>query len=176
MPTNFSYLLDTPAFASFAQAAVAAERIFTIDPAACALNCRKAMELAVKWMYSVDDGLEAYGDRLVDLIGSADFRDVVGADVWRRMDYIRLKGNDVAHATVAVTEEQAKLCLENLFIFLDFVAYCYGDELYTARSFDPSLLTKQEEAPKETISDVALEKLMEENKHLREKLTQKRIF
>ncbi len=176
MPTNFSYLLSTPAFASFAQAAVAAERIFAIDPATCALNCRKAMELAVKWMYSVDDGLEAYGDRLVDLIGSADFRDVVGADVWRRMDYVRLKGNDAAHATVAVTEEQAKLCLENLFIFLDFVAYCYGDELYTARSFDPSLLIKQEEAPKETINDIALEKLMEENKHLREKLTQKRIF
>lgn len=34
MQTNFSYLLDTPAFASFAQAAVAAERIFLIDPAA----------------------------------------------------------------------------------------------------------------------------------------------
>ena len=34
MPTNFSYLLDTPAFASLAQAAVAAERIFAIDPEA----------------------------------------------------------------------------------------------------------------------------------------------
>ena len=34
MPTNFSYLLSSPAFASFAQAAVAAERIFSIDPEA----------------------------------------------------------------------------------------------------------------------------------------------
>ena len=59
MPNNFSYLLSIPSFSTFAPAAVAAERIFAIDAAACALNCRKAMELSVKWMYSVDEGLWA---------------------------------------------------------------------------------------------------------------------
>ena len=34
MPNNFSYLLSTPKFSAFAQAAVAAERIFAIDAAA----------------------------------------------------------------------------------------------------------------------------------------------
>jgi len=176
MSNNFSYLLSSPSFASFAPAAVAAERIFAIDAAACALNCRKAMELAVKWMYSVDGRLEAVGDRLVELINTSDFRDVVGVDLWRRMDYIRVKGNDAAHASGKVTEAQAKLCLENLFIFLDFVAYCYGDDLYTARTFDPALLTAQEETPPAPVQDVKLDELIEENKHLREQLTKRRVY
>ena len=174
MSMNFSYLLSIPSFSTFAPAAVAAERIFAIDAAACALNCRKAMELAVKWMYSVDGGLEAGGDRLVELINASDFRDVVGIDIWRRMDYIRVKGNDAAHASGRVTEEQAKLCLENLFIFLDFVSYCYGEELYTERTFDPALLTAQEPAPAPQVDEVELGKLMEENKHLRDQLTKRR--
>lgn len=172
--TNFSYLLSIPSFSTFAPAAVAAERIFAIDAAACALNCRKAMELAVKWMYSVDGGLEAGGSKLVELINTSYFRDVVGVDLWRRMDYIRLKGNDAAHASGRVSEAEAKLCLENLFIFLDFVAYCYGDDLYTARTFDPALLTAQEDAVPAPVKDVELDKLIEENQHLREQLTKRR--
>lgn len=55
--TNFDYLLSAPPFHAFANAAVSAERILPIDPAACALSCRRAMEIAVKWMYSVDSSL-----------------------------------------------------------------------------------------------------------------------
>ncbi|MBP3651506.1 MAG: DEAD/DEAH box helicase family protein [Clostridia bacterium] len=172
---NFSYLLSTPKFSTFAQAAVAAERIFAIDAAACALNCRKAMELAVKWMYSVDSGLEKpYDDRLVALMDASDFQDIVGVDIWRRMNYIRLKGNDAAHASVPVNEAQARLCLENLFVFLDFIAYCYGDELYTAREFDASLLKAEPESASVPVPDVDLAALIEENKALKEQLTAKR--
>ena len=48
--TNFDFLLSDPQFEAFASAAVAAERIYSIDAAACAVNCRRAMEFAVKWM------------------------------------------------------------------------------------------------------------------------------
>ena len=65
--------------------AVSAEKIYLIDPAACVLNCRRAMEFAVKWMYSVDGGLVMpYDDRLVSLMDAEDFRDIVGEDLWRR--------------------------------------------------------------------------------------------
>ena len=33
---------------------MAAEKIYAIDLAACVLNCRRAVEFAVKWMYSVN--------------------------------------------------------------------------------------------------------------------------
>lgn len=42
--TNFDIFLAAPKFASFAEVAVSAERIYAIDPAACVLNCRRAME------------------------------------------------------------------------------------------------------------------------------------
>ena len=98
------------------------------------------MEFAVKWMYSVDGSLVLpYDDRLVSLMDNEDFRDIVGQDIWRRMKLIRTLGNNAAHTGKKISEEQAALCLENLFVFLDFVAYCYGTD-YTEQTFDPALL------------------------------------
>ena len=47
--TNFDFLLSHPQFEPFAVTAVAAERVLHIDIATCAVNCRRAMESAVKW-------------------------------------------------------------------------------------------------------------------------------
>ena len=55
--TNFDIFTATPQFESFVSVAISAERILHIDPSACVLNCRRAMEFAVKWMYSVDKAL-----------------------------------------------------------------------------------------------------------------------
>lgn len=97
--TNFDFLKSKRTFDSFADAAIAAERIFSIDPSACVLNCRRAMEFAVKWMYSVDKALVMpYQDTLVSLMNAEDFRDIVGTDIWRRMDFIRRMGNNAAHS------------------------------------------------------------------------------
>ena len=66
---NFDRFLSDPQFTPFAEVAVSAEKIYPIDPAACVLNCRRAMEFAVKWMYSVDGGLVMpYDNRLVSLM------------------------------------------------------------------------------------------------------------
>ena len=43
--TNFDIFLSEPKFTSFAEVAVSAEKILNIDPAACVLNCRRAMEI-----------------------------------------------------------------------------------------------------------------------------------
>ena len=53
--TNFDFLRSDPQFTAFGETAIAAEKIYSIDPGACVLQCRCAMEFAVKWMYSVDD-------------------------------------------------------------------------------------------------------------------------
>ena len=175
--TNFDTFLSTPQFSSFAPVAVSAERILPIDPSACVLNCRRAMEFAVKWMYSVDKALVMpYQDTLVSLMNTEDFRDIVGADIWRRMDLIRRMGNNAAHTGKKITEEQAALCLENLYVFLDFVAYCYGEN-YTEGHFDPALLTQKSEAsaaPVQEAPEVDLAALMAENAALKEELTARR--
>lgn len=128
-------------------------------------------------MYSVDDSLvRPWQDKLVSLMSNEDFRDIVGTDIYRRMDYIRIMGNNAAHNNKKITEEQAVLCLENLFIFLDFIAYCYGKE-YTERHFDKALLQEQavKTGPVVHIPDVNLDALIAENKKLKEELTARRL-
>ena len=51
---NFDFLKEDAQFKSFADMAVRAERLLGIDPEACAIGCRKAMEFAIKWMYTAD--------------------------------------------------------------------------------------------------------------------------
>ncbi len=175
--TNFDLFTKEQDFAAFAEAAVAAERIYQIDPAACVLNCRRAMECAVKWMYSVDDALNPpYQDKLVSLMNTEDFRNIVDDNLLRRLDFIRLTGNVAAHAGRKITKEQAALCLENLYIFLDFVAYCYGSD-YQERPFDSSLLEQEpsDEPPAvKSEAELKLEELIRENAALREELTARR--
>ena len=179
--SNFIFLLTEPGFASFADVAIAAEKILHIDPAACILNCRRSMEFAVKWMYSVDKDLDMpYQDNLQSLMSREEFRQIVGQDIYNRMELIRKKGNTAAHDPRKVSEAVAMLCLENLHIFLDFVAYCYAEE-YEETKFDPALVptglavsapAAETEASK--AAEKALAELMEENKKLRDQLTARR--
>jgi len=175
--TNFDLFTKEQDFVPFAETAIAAERIYQIDPAACVLNCRRAMEAAVKWMYSVDSGLEMpYQDSLISLMNTEGFHDIVDDNLFRRMDYIRRIGNTAAHTGRQITKEQAALCLENLFIFLDFVAYCYAED-YQDGTFDRSLLEQEPVAAVPVIDtgvDLKLEELMAENAALREELTARR--
>ena len=119
--TNFDFLKNEPKFKDFADVAISAERIFQFDYAASVLNCRRAMEFAVKWMYSVDSALVMpWDDRLVSLMSTDEFRDIIDADLLKRMEFIRKTGNFAAHIGQKVKKEQAELCLQNLYIFLDF--------------------------------------------------------
>lgn len=95
--TNFDYLKEEPKFKSFADTEIAAERIFLIDESASILNCRRAMEFAIKWMYSVDGSLiKPWDDKLVSLISTEEFRDLVDNDLWQRLNFIRKMGNTAA--------------------------------------------------------------------------------
>ena len=51
MHTNFDFLTKNKRFASFAQQAVEAERSLAISPATAAILSRRALELAVRWVY-----------------------------------------------------------------------------------------------------------------------------
>ena len=149
MITNFDYLKDEPKFQSFADIAISAERIILMDPEACILNCRRAMEFALKWMYSVDSELEMpYQDSLQSLMNAEEYREIIGIDLWRRMDYIRRCGNNVAHSSRRQGRDEAMLCLENLFVYLDYIAYCYSDG-YQERSFDVTIITDRIEKSKQ---------------------------
>lgn len=176
--SNFSPYLSIPSFAAFAPIAESAEKILSIDPAACVLNCRRAMEAAVKWMYAVDGSLVApWDDKLVTLINTEEFRGIVDEQLIFRLDFIRRMGNNAAHGGKVITREQAVLCLQNLFVFFDFLAYCYGEN-YTEHTFNPALLAEQSAQPTSPAVDEdaarKLDALIKENAALKEQLTQRR--
>ncbi len=194
MITNFDYLKNESKFSSFADVAISAEKIILMDPEASIINSRRAMEFALKWMYSVDKELEMpYQDNLHSLMNSEEYRQIVGVEIWRRMDYIRRCGNNVAHSAKRLGRDEATLCLENLFIYLDYIAYCYSDK-YEERSFDRGIIsariskvkenkaaavqTKEElakEHEKNAQLEVDLQKLIEENASLKEEMSARRL-
>ena len=125
--TNFDYLKKDNQFSSFADVAIAAEKVLPIDVESSVINCRRAMEFAIKWMYSVDNSLEMpYQDNLISLMSTEDFHDLVDDDLWKRLDLIRKVGNRAAHNGRKVSRDEAVLCLRNLFIFMDYITYCYS--------------------------------------------------
>lgn len=175
--TNFDFLKKEPQFDSFANVAISAEKILHIDMEASVINCRRAMEFAIKWMYSVDGSLVMpYQDTLVSLMSTEEFRNIVDPDLWKRIDFIRRLGNNAAHNDKKITLDQAKLCLENLYIFLDFVAYCYAED-YTEGEFNAELLEESKQSVLEDrplISEIDLKALIAENQALKEQLTARR--
>lgn len=193
MITNFDYLKNDPQFSTFANVAISAEKIIFIDPEASILNSRRAMEFAIKWMYSVDSGLEMpYQDNLQSLMNTEEFRQMIGPDLWKRMDYIRRSGNNAAHSNKKLGRDEVMLCLENLFIYLDYVACCYSKQ-YKERSFDKTIITsriKKAKESKETANaikaelareqelsakrELDLQKLIAENASLKEELSARR--
>ena len=193
MITNFDYLKQEPKFSRFADVAISAKKIILMDPEASIINSRRAMEFAVKWMYSVDSDLEMpYQDNLQSLMNAEEYRDIVGPDLWKRMDYIRRCGNNVAHSNKKLGRDEAMLCLENLFIYLDFVACCYSEQ-YEERSFDRTVITSRIEKARESKAaasavkaelereqeksakqELDLQKLMAENASLKEELSARR--
>ena len=174
--TNFDYLLKIPCFSSFADIVIAAEKSFQIDAATCVVNCRRAMEAAIKWMYSVEESLPMpYQDSLSCLMSTPEFDELIEPDLMRRLQFIRRVGNNAAHSGKRIVDDQAKLCLQNLFVFMDYLSYCY-DENYVEREYDESLLDGGNKAAVDVSDDsvMALQALMMENQSLKAELSVRR--
>ncbi len=136
MSANFDFLHDQPVYALFANACIEAERVLASSPAMAAVGSRKAFELAVKWVYSADQGISMpYKDNLQSLIHEPSFRYAVDSQTWGKLPYIIKLGNLAVHTDKAISRSDALLSLSSLFEFVQWIDYCYGDE-YGERRFD----------------------------------------
>ena len=173
--TNFDYYKKEKDFESFIDIAIVAEKSYQMDINTCILNCRRAMEMAIKWMYSIDMELHMpYKDSLGTLMYDDTFRAILTDDIWNRLEFIRKEGNLAAHNEKPKSKNEAKLCLYNLFCFVDFLYYTYSYD-YEERKYDASLLEQEtKEKIDVQISDIDLKQLIEENKALKEELSKRR--
>lgn len=138
--SNFEFLKSTNEYALFAPAAIEAERVYSSAPAMCAVGCRKALELAVKWVYSADNTMQMpYKDNLQSLIHEPSFRFAVDYNTWGKLPFIIKLGNLAVHTEKSVQKSDALASLKGLFEFIQWVDYCYGLH-YEERTFDENLI------------------------------------
>ena len=134
--SNFEFLKEKTEYALFASAAIEAERVYVSAPAMCAVGSRKALELAVKWVYSADTTMQLpYKDNLQALIHEPTFRFAVDYNTWGKLPFIVKLGNMAVHTERSVQASDALAALQGLFEFIQWLDYCYGSD-YEERQFE----------------------------------------
>lgn len=139
---NFDFLNGRQEFSLFAASAVEAEKVFATSSAMCVIGCRKALELAVKWVYTVDNGIQApYKDNLSALIHEYTFKKQLPPLLFGKIKGIVAFGNIAVHTSKIVPPAFAVQSLKSLFEFIQWVDYSYGSD-YQARTFDEQRIPK----------------------------------
>lgn len=141
--SNFSYLEGKKEYSLFSTACVEAERVFAASPAMAAVGARRALELAVKWVYWADNSIQMpYKDNLQALIHEPSFRFSLDKNTWGKLTFIIKLGNLAVHTEKQVSKADAILSLSALFEFVEWIDYCYGND-YIKRSFDENAIPSE---------------------------------
>lgn len=182
---NFDFLKGKKNFESFTNACLEAEKSIVVSPATTAILSRRALELAVKWIYSFDSDLVLpYQDNISSLIHSNSFIELIDYEMLPLIKYIINLGNVAVHSNKSIKRSEAILSLNNLHKFVSWIDYCYAEE-FTAEEFDEDLLLEGEERrtrPEElkdlydklSSKDKKIEEIRKQNEDLIRELTKKR--
>ncbi len=191
MASNFYFLAEEKQFEGLYHVAKIAESSYNFqpqDPDTTIMLTRKALEYAVKWIYTYDSALNIKSeniniekDPLSCLISRKNFRDIVGKDIYKHIDFLRILGNRSAHSfNTKTTLKEAEVALENLFIVCDFIYYCYSKESkYFNNKFDIDIIKNLQPLQKECINeDTLLAKVPEAEQadHTKTRLSKKETF
>ncbi len=183
--TNFDYLLEIKEYSEFAMQAVEAEKSLSISPANCAILSRRALELAVRFVYSYDAELcLPYRDNISSLIHEDTFRNIIEPRLFPMLKYTIHLGNVAVHTNSMIKRDEAIVALRDLFEFCDWIDYSYSRE-YKEKTFDESLLATGDEkrvsadelrSLYESLSskDKKLEDILKENEKLRAQMAEER--
>lgn len=185
MENNFEYLLEKEEYKSFAQQAVEAEKSISISPATCAILSRRALELAVRFVYSYDADLTLpYQDNVSSLIHEPTFRSIIEPRLFPILKYTIRLGNVAVHTNNNIKRDEAIIALRDLFEFCDWIDYSYSRE-YEEHFYDESILpTGDEKRVKaqelkelyDSLSskDKKLASILKENEELRKQMANQR--
>lgn len=180
MSSNFDFLKGI--YEEFANQAIEAENSLIVSPSTCAILSRRALELAVRFVFTFDKDLKLpYQDNISSLIHERTFRGIIEPEMFPMLKYVIWLGNKAVHTNKKITRDDAIISLRDLFEFCDWIDYSYSNEYYE-KEFDESLLPTGDEkriAAEElqnmyeqmSSKDRKLEDMIRENEELREKMT-----
>ena len=170
MNSNFNFLATE--WPEVLEPAAKAEGLAYSDPRAACFYTRRALELAIAWLYKHDAALRLpYQDSLNALIHEPTFRNSVGSAVFTKAKVIKDLGNFAVHSHKAVRQYDALCAVRELFHFSYWLAHTYGrgEKPAPDLAFDAEVLAKAVTVPKQTQEQ--LQRLASDLKERDEKLS-----
>jgi type I restriction enzyme, R subunit len=135
------------------EAAGKAEAAVNADPRTACFYARRALEVAVAWMYKHDPALKLpYQDNLSALIHEPTFKKTAGEAVFSKARVITTLGNRAVHSHRPIPISDAIVAVRELFHVAYWLARTYGREPRPAPDliFDAEALPRATPAPTQT--------------------------
>ena len=141
-------------------AAAKAELNALPDPRTSCFYARRALELAVAWLYTADQSLQRpYEDNLSALINEPTFRTLVGQDRYTKARIVRDLGNEAVHSRPPMSQAQSIEALRELFHLCYWLGRTYARSPAARPApglkFDPDQLPKTSPVPQQTAAQIA---------------------
>ena len=148
------------------EAAAAAESAAYPDPRTACFHARRALELAVAWIYKHDVSLKLpYEDNLSALIHEPTFKATAGEAVFTKARLITRLGNQAVHSHKPVSSADSVVAVRELFHLAYWMVRTYGrlTRLGPSLTFNPDALPRTAPVPRQTVEQLqALEQRLRE--------------
>ncbi len=162
--SQFAFL--KPEWPDLYEAAARAERLALSDPRASAFYARRALEIAMAWLYKFDRRLTLpYQDNLSALVHEPSFRAAVGDAIFYKARYLKEVGNRAVHGDKPVPETEARTVVGEVFHVGFWLArsYARGAKPADQLAFDPAKLPR----PIAQVAKLTLDQLRKREEELR---------
>lgn len=143
--------------AEIAEPALKAEDLVHSDARTSCFYARRALELAVHWLYKSDRTLRLpHSESLSALIFEPTFRDAIGSARLTKARIIKNLGNLAVHSHKPIRETDAVAALRELFHFCFWIArtYARGPKPPDGIDFKPELLPQATAASHQTVAQL----------------------
>src|SRR5713226_122351 len=153
--SNFAFLKTE--WPELHEAATKAEGLAHRDARASCFYARRALEIAVAWLYQYDRKLKLpYQDHLSALIHEPSFRQTVGPAIFNKAKIVKDLGNQAVHSGRPVREADAIAAVRELFHVGFWLARNYARQAKPADglSFDANALPKASPVPPQTLAQL----------------------
>ena len=135
------------------EAATRAESLVYPDPRAACFYARRALELAIQWLYKAESKLTLpYQDNLAALLTEPSFQALATSRITTKTKLIKDLGNRAVHTQKVITQYDALTACRELFQVCYWLAYNYARGLQPAAdlAFNEAILPKTSPIPKQT--------------------------
>jgi len=152
MSSQFLFLAS--ALPEVSEAACKAETLALSDPRAACFYARRALELAITWVYENDGSLTLpYREDLSALIHEPSFITTAGQTIFQKCRVIKDLGNQAVHSSRPISQAHAVDAVRELFHFCYWLArtYAKGEKPSPDLAFDPKLLPVTTTVTKQTV-------------------------